>query len=75
MVSLPSRAVRCVLSPIPQACVAPLYLSVLIDTDDNVERNSYWKLRTHYQERSDVIACSERYLLLVIALVGSGELA
>jgi hypothetical protein len=68
MVSLPDKAVCCALSSVPQGCAVPLYLTVLIDTDDKAQRDLYWKLRAHYQERSDVVACSERSFLLVIIL-------
>ncbi len=46
--------------------LASLRLEVLIDTEDEAQRDLYWKLRASYQERSDVVALSERYFALLL---------
>jgi hypothetical protein len=42
---------------------------------DKAQRDLYWKLRALSQERSDVMAWSERYFLLVIYLDDQREAA
>lgn len=59
----------------PHGCCDNPTLGVLIDTDDGAQRELLNKLRGVYQERSEIIALSERFFVLILMLKGpQGEM-